>query len=214
MNKKAVFFSALLGLGALFYFKIIPSLNPAHLLSSFSSDSIQNKFMSYMTEVQGVSKLQVAELKQIERLTQESRKRVLWNKLELPKVVVALEVPVQYTYYVDLEKEWKFDFDGQVLKVKVPPLEFNAPAPDVSAMSFEVQKSSLFRNEAEVKQRLVGELTPFLVSRAEQQKILVEESGRNKIRETIKKWATSMLEKEISVEVEYQLSEDQPQPIY
>ncbi|MEM7646800.1 MAG: hypothetical protein AAF203_07825, partial [Pseudomonadota bacterium] len=97
------------------------------------SQKTEIRLESFLIQVRGVKKIQVAELDQLESISQESRKKVLWNRFELPSVVVAVKVPVSYTYYLDLEKPWSVVEQGGRLKVTTPPIQFNPPAPDISA---------------------------------------------------------------------------------
>ena len=201
MLKKIGILITCLVVGFLIFFKVIPSYISNRITSSFSSETYKNEFISYMTQVKGVSRFQVAELDQIEILTQQSRKKVLWNRLELPPIVVSLQVPVHYVYTVDLKKDWVFTMDENTLRVIVPDIEFNPPAADVSAMKFKVQKASLFRNEEALKSSLQRKLSPYLNERAKEQVSLVKETARRQIRESIESWVTSKLEEAEAVNI-------------
>lgn len=212
VNKKLLVFLILLVATGFALYKGLPIYLKTQALSRFSQETTKSEFISYMTEVNGTTKLQVAELNQMEILTQESRKRVFWNKLELPPIVVSLEVPVSYTYVVDLSKDWSIDIQSGVMQVVVPNLEFNRPAPDVSAMKFNVQKTSVFRNENQVKSRLAKELTPYLYERAQEQVSLVRETSRSQVVKLIEKWASLQSTEPVQVKVLFQdeLSEQAP----
>ena len=108
--------------------------------------------------------------------------------LALPDVVVEARAPVTYTYFLDLDKEWRFRLEGRDVLVVVPPVEWNRPAVDVSALRFEVREGSVLRDEQVVLDRLRAELTPLLERRARQHVPLVREAGRRKVEAFVETW--------------------------
>jgi hypothetical protein len=113
---------------------------------------------------------------------------VLWGALALPDVVVEARAPVTYTYFLDLDKEWRFKLQQDVVDVTVPPVEWNRPAPDVSALRFSIREGSVLRDEQLVLDRLRAELTPLLDRRAKQHVPLVRETGRRKVEAFVETW--------------------------
>ncbi|MCJ8276930.1 MAG: hypothetical protein HRT44_06550 [Bdellovibrionales bacterium] len=181
------------------------------LSSDVSKKEASTDFLSYMTRVNGVRQLQLAKLDQMEVLTKKSRKLIFWNKLELPPVVVALEVPVQYSYYVDLKKNWRINQTGGAIEVIAPPLEFNPPAAKVSEIQFRLEKKSIFRNEENVKNSLLKDLSPYLETRAQEQASLVRETARRELQELVQLWYKASSEQPLQIVVLFADEVEDPQ---
>jgi len=155
---------------------------------AFRAGTVTTTFRGYATEVSGTSRLQFAELRQEESFERRDSEAVLWGTLALPDVVVEARAPVTYTYFLDLDKEWRFRLEGRDVLVVVPPVEWNRPSVDVSALRFEVREGSVLRDEQLVLDRLRGELTPLLDRRARQHVLLVREAGRRKVEAFVETW--------------------------
>ena len=156
--------------------------------AAFRAGTVTTTFRGYATEVSGTSRLQFAELRQEESFERRDSEAVLWGALALPDVVVEARAPVTYTYFLDLDKEWRFRLEGRDVLVIVPPVEWNRPSVDVSALRFEVREGSVLRDEQLVLDRLRGELTPLLDRRARQHVPLVREAGRRKVEAFVETW--------------------------
>jgi hypothetical protein len=156
--------------------------------AAFRTGTVTTTFRGYATEVTGTTRLQFAELRQIEVFERRDAAAVLWGALALPDVVVEARAPVVYTYYLDLDKEWRFRLEAGEVQVVAPPVEWNAPAVDVSALRLEVREGSVFRNEQLVLDRLRAELSPLLQGRARQHLPLVRETGRRKVEVFVETW--------------------------
>ena len=74
------------------------------------------------------------------------------------------------------------------MNVTVPGVEWNRPAPDVSALRFTVREGSVFRDEQLVADRLRSEMTPLLERRAHDHVPLVRETGRRKVEAFVEMW--------------------------
>lgn len=160
----------------------------SELGQGFSSEEKTVAFKSFVTQLRGVQKIQVAELSQQEILSEESRLKVLWNKLELPKVVVAVSVPVEYVFYVDLQKKWQIEFSENRLNVICPDLEYNTPAVDVSNLQIRYEEASLLRNEKKVADHILSKLSSYLDNRAKQNRPIVREQARKQVEQLIEAW--------------------------
>jgi hypothetical protein len=156
--------------------------------AAFRTGTVTTTFRSYATDVSGTTRLQFAELRQEELFVRRDHEAVLWGTLALPDVVVEARAPVTYTYFLDLDKEWRFRLRGRDVLVVVPPVEWNPPAVDVSALRFEVREGSAFRNEDVVADRLRSELSPLLDRRAREHVPLVREAGRRKVEGFVETW--------------------------
>jgi hypothetical protein len=156
--------------------------------AAFRTGSVTTTFRGDATSVAGTTRLQFAELRQEEVFERRDAAAVLWGTLALPDVVVEARAPVTYTYFLDLDKEWRFRLEEGVVEVRVPPVEWNRPAPDVSALRFSVREGSVLRDEQLVLDRLRGELTPLLERRARAHVPLVREAGRRKVEAFVETW--------------------------
>jgi hypothetical protein len=156
--------------------------------AAFRTGTVTTTFRGYATEVSGATRLQFAELRQEEAFERRDREAVLWGALALPDVVVEARAPVTYVYFLDLDKEWRFRLEGREVLVVVPPVEWNRPAVDVSALRFTVREGSVLRDEQIALDRLRSELTPLLDRRARQHVPLVREAGRRKVEAFVETW--------------------------
>ena len=156
--------------------------------AAFRTGTVTTTFRSYATEVSGTTRLQFAELRQEELFERRDSEAALWGALVLPDVVVETRAPVTYTYFLDLDKEWRFRVEGRDVFVVVPGVEWNRPSVDVSALRFTVREGSVFRDEQVALDRLRAELTPLLERRAREHVPLVRETGRRKVEAFVETW--------------------------
>jgi hypothetical protein len=156
--------------------------------AAFRTGTVTTTFRSYATEVTGTNRLQFAEVKQMEVFERRDEAAVLWGTLALPDVVVEARAPVEYTYYLDLDKEWTFRLEGKDVSVVAPPVEYNRPAVDVSALRYEVREDSVLRDEQIALDRLRAQLTALTLQRARQQLPLVRETGRRSVEAFVETW--------------------------
>jgi hypothetical protein len=156
--------------------------------AAFRTGTVTTTFRSYATQVTGTTRLQFAELRQEELFERRDSEAVLWGTLALPDVVVEARAPVTYTYFLDLEREWRFRLEGRDVLVVAPPIEWNRPAVDVSALRFTVREGSVLRDEQLALGRLRAELTPLLDRRARQHVPFVRETGRRKVEAFVETW--------------------------
>jgi hypothetical protein len=156
--------------------------------AAFRTGTVTTTFRGYATEVAGTTRLQFAELRQEEIFERRDTETVLWGALALPDVVVEARAPVTYTYFLDLDKEWRFRLEGREVLVVVPKVEWNRPAVDVSALRLAVREGSVLRDEQIALDRLRSELTPLLDRRARQHVRLVREAGRRKVEAFVEAW--------------------------
>lgn len=158
----------------------------ASLLKGQVVEKIHTEFLGYATQINPSQKLQIAELNQVESFERESSGK-LWN-FQLPTVVVAITAPVSFVYVVDLKKPWNFQLEDDILIVTAPEMEWNPPAPDLSATRFDVRQGSVFRDEAAVMRSLKADFTPLLQARAAQNLALVRETARSSLHDIVLNW--------------------------
>jgi hypothetical protein len=156
--------------------------------AAFRTGTVTTSFRSYATEVYATSRFQFAELRQLEVFERRDEAAILWGTLRLPDVVVEARAPVVYTYFVDLDQPWSFRLEGRDVFVEAPPIQWNRPAVDVSALRYAVTAGSVFRDEALVQARLRDDLTALALLRAKQNLPLVREAGRRRVEAFVEGW--------------------------
>jgi hypothetical protein len=201
MATAAVAIVAILTGGSLYVFHSARSL-PADVLeggrralselrevaSAFRTGSVTTTFRGDALKLSGTTRLQFAEVRVVETFERRDAEALLWGALALPEVVVQAQAPVEYTYYVDLEKEWRFRLEGKDVWVVAPAVEWNRPAVDVSALRYEVREGSIFRDEQVALDRLRDELSTLAAMRARQHAALARETGRRKVEAFVENW--------------------------
>lgn len=158
------------------------------IASAFRQGTIEVRFLSYATRVNGTSYLQFASVQQTEVFRRTDKATALWGAWELPEVVVEATAPVEYTYYLDLDEEWRFFKEGNKILVVAPRPRFNKPAVDASEIRYEVREASLFRDSDAALARLKEGLTRMSMARARENLELVRELGRRKVEEFVRNW--------------------------
>jgi hypothetical protein len=151
------------------------------------NNTITTSFTSYATTITNSLYLQVTTLKQQEIFTRTEEPSTGFGYIPLPDVVVEARAPVDYTYYLDLNAEWRLVLRDGLIQVFAPPIHFNKPAVDVSKIEYEVRKSGLMK-KAEVMENLKQSLTGLVVLRAKENIPLVRENVRRQATEFVEKW--------------------------
>ncbi len=186
----AILFIAIYAVGPSFK-KSVETALVDKIVTGFSDETAQTRFMSYATMVTPLKRVELAKINQVEIFERSSQPQLFWKRLNLPEVVVRVTVPVEYRYYVDLNQEWKIELNEQTLTVTAPALFAGTPSPDISKLNFEVRKGSIFRNEAKVEAALQSELTGLLEKRAKDSTVLVRETARQQISSLAEQWLKS-----------------------
>lgn len=156
------------------------------LAAAIRSRSITTTFASTATEIRGTTRLQVAELKQVEVV--ERRDAMQLFGVSLPDVVVSARAPVTFTYTLDLEGKWDFDLTERTVTVLAPELRWNSPAVDVSRLTITKTESSILRDEDPVVEEVRASLTGILLQRARQNVPLVRETARRQAEAFVRSW--------------------------
>ncbi len=183
-----IFFIALIYL--LIYLLNVFSQNFSEISENFNSGKVVNDFRSYITKLEGTNRLQVASIESIDRFSKKDSQSILWNLISLPDVVVELQAPVEYTFFIDLKKQWEFrweEIDTSIVVI-APALEIGTPAVDVSGMEINEKESSFLRDEDEVKEKLRLELSEKLKYSASDKIPLIREIARKEVRNFIGDW--------------------------
>ena len=157
----------------------------ADLASAFKRGTITTSFVSYATTISNQHYFQFATLKQTEVFTREQPTTVFGYPV-LPDVVVEARAPVEYTYYLDFNANWQFVLQDGVMYVLAPPIRFNKPAVDASAITYEVKKG--YFKTPEAQENLKRSVTGLAVIRAKENIPLIRETGRKQTADFVEKW--------------------------
>lgn len=153
-----------------------------------SPEVIRDRFISYATKLNSVRRLEIAQLQQMEIFERKSQAKLWGTQLKLPDVVIRASIPVEYDYFVDLGQRWEFRQENNRVVVIAPALHPGTPAANVSEMTFEVAKGSLFRDNRKVAQSLQSEITELLKQRSQDHVHLVREVARKELESIVKTW--------------------------
>lgn len=189
-------------MGSTLFFVFRHSADTRHMVA----DQIKQEFISYATEIKETQKLQVAQLDQVEVFERTSSLSLFWNQVKLPDVVVSITTPVHFVYNVDMKGPWEFTISGQTLIVNAPELEFNPPAPNISATKFDIKQGSFFRDEQSILRNLQTQITPLLDERAKQNTPLIRETARKSIHDFVTTWMNTKFQqdqKKLIVQVKF-----------
>jgi hypothetical protein len=156
--------------------------------AAFKQGTITTTFTSYATSISGSQFLQFASLSQKETFTRKDESSMAFGYIPLPDVIVEANAPVTVTYYLDLNERWDFLLQGGTISVIAPDIKFNKPAVDVSRMTWEVKKNSLFRNTGEAMENLKNSITWLAYKKAEANVELVRETGRKQTEAFVQNW--------------------------
>ena len=158
----------------------------ANVASAFNQGKITTEFISYATAVSNQHYLQFATLKQTEIFTRTEEASTAFGYVPLPDVIVEARAPVEFTYYLDLNARWHFVLQDGVVYVFAPPIKFNKPAVDASAISYEVKKGYL--KTAEAQENLKKSITSLVTLKAKENLPLIRENGRRQTTEFVEHW--------------------------
>ncbi len=156
------------------------------VVAAFNRGSITTSFISYATTLSNSLHLQFATLNQMELFTRKEETSTGFGYIPLPDVVVEARAPVEYNYYLDLKKPWRFTVKDNTVTVFAPPIEFNKPAVDASAITYEVRKG--YFKTAEAQEKLKQSITSLVRMRAKENLPLVREIGRRQTAGFVEHW--------------------------
>lgn len=165
-------------------------------LDKLFKEDVSYQFQSYAAKISAKQNLHVAKLEQVEVIQRTTQTRALW--LTLPKVVVRLEVPVEYNFYVPVSIPWKFDRTASGLVVHVPELANATPAANISKMKLEVTAGNFLLNEESAKRKLQQEVHTILIENSIDYREKVRDEAREAIRLFVSSWLLQLSGQESS----------------
>ncbi len=161
-----------------------------NIAQSFSSGKVVNEFYDYITKIEGMNRLQVASLHSVDTFSKSDSKKIIWDLIDLPDVVIEIRVPVEYTYFVDLKKKWEFKWEEneQSIIAISPRIECGTPAADISKMKIIEREGSFLRDVESVREKLQSEMSMNLVSVAPKKIPFILEAARSEIKVFLNNW--------------------------
>lgn len=158
------------------------------LAPAFQTRKVAEEFTSSAVTVKGLSRLEVARLKQEERFSRTESDSLAWGLIMLPPIVERAEVPVEYAYSVDLRGHWDFEQKDSRVIVRAPPLTAEMPAPEISELRFYQIGGHNWQDDKPVRERLQSTLSAALWRRAGEHIDLVRETARRQVAEFVESW--------------------------
>jgi hypothetical protein len=180
------------------------------IAEGFRTGTVETTLKSYATQVSGTSRLQFAELRQLESFERKDSTSVAWGAIPLPDVVVEARGAVVYTYVLDLKKRWDLKLEGGAVEVIAPAPEFSTPALDPSTLTFEVKQGSVLRDEVAVRSALQAGLSGLLEQRARQHIPLVRETGRKATEEFVRNFLLATYDDAKSLTIRVRFADESP----
>lgn len=166
---------------------VLAALGAAFFLGlRFSARHPAESFVAYATRLSGTTRLQVATLRSVEVFRLEDPASLLG--IPLPEVIVEARAPVETTWYLDLDARWEVRRRNGVLEITAPPLQFNTPAFDVARLEYRTVKSSLWRRETPVVDKLRAALGPMARRAAAAQLPQVRDTARAQVALFVRAW--------------------------
>jgi hypothetical protein len=167
------------------------------IAKAFKTGKITEEFLSYAVSVEQNNRLQVCSFKAIERFSREESNSTAYGYFNY-SAKVAITVPVEYTYYVDLNEEWKFIYDykdvtkANYVSVVVPTIKYNTPAATVSEMKTTYPKESFFISEEDIRKKIMKDITPECELRAKKYADNNRANARESIKGFVDNWLTNI----------------------
>lgn len=150
------------------------------------TENIDYRFRSYAIKLTGKQSLYVAKLQQQETIERTSYATLLW--FQLPPMIVKVDVPVEYNYFVNLSGGWRFRVDGDTLVVSIPELGSSTPAVDIANLKMTIAEGGLLRNETKALEKMTKELPGLLIDRAIANREVVREEARKSVEKFVRAW--------------------------
>lgn len=149
---------------------------------------ISDQFRSYVSAARSTQKIVLYELQVVEQIDRTEKHTLLWNLISLPDLVIRMQVPVQYGFYVDVSEGFEFQKDNGNWIVIAPPLRSQTPAVDISGLSFHVRKGAFFHDTQNAKEAIQRDLTEYLFKQSEKAKSSYETQAAESLKGLVGAW--------------------------
>ena len=166
------------------------------IAQAFMKGTVVTEFRSYAIEVTSSNYLQVAKLNTNEQLSRTVSKTIFWDKIDLPEVKVDIMVPVEYTFYVDLEGIWKFTLQDlgskadEIIEVIVhaPEIQLNRPSINLTRLTVNMKGSILRTDENEVEKQLMQEILPMCMRSGKDKIKIIRAIAKDEVEKFVQNW--------------------------
>lgn len=177
----------------------------SNIAESFNSGKVVTEFHDYITKLEGQNHLQVAQIKSVDTFSRSDSASILWNLITLPNVKIEIQIPVEYSYYIDLKQKWEFKWEEneKTVTVLAPGIQCNTPAIDISNMKIVEKEGSFLRDVEGVKEKLRSELSERLKLVAIQKIPFIREIARKETEQFIQNWFLKFYFKESEFKPKY-----------
>jgi hypothetical protein len=170
------------------------------------TENIEFKFRSYAIKLTGKQSLYVAKLQQQETIERTSYATLLW--FQLPPMIVKVDVPVEYNYFVNLSGGWRFHIEGDTLVVSIPELGSSTPAVDIANLKMTIAEGGLLRNEKKALDKMTKELPGLLIDRAIANREVVREEARKSTEAFVRTWVVQVTQGEFKRPIRIEFPRD------
>ena len=166
------------------------------IAKAFMKGTVVTEFRSYAIEVTSSNYLQVAQLKTNEQFSRTVAKTIFWDKIDLPEIKVDIMVPVEYTFYVDLNGLWKFNLrdlgsePDEIIDVIIhaPEIQLNRPSINLTRLTVNRKGSILRTDENEVEKQLLKEILPMCIRSGKDKIKLIRATAKDEVEKFVQNW--------------------------
>ena len=177
------------------------------IAQAFMKGTVVTEFRSYAIEVTSSNYLQVAKLNTNEQFTRTVSKTIFWDKIDLPEVKVDIMVPVEYTFYVDLEGIWRFSLrdlgskTDEVIEVIIhaPEIQLNRPSINLTRLTVNMKGSILRTDESEVEKQLLKEILPMCIRSGKDKVKLIRAVAKDEVEKFVQNWFVNIQFKDYKI---------------
>ena len=170
----------------------------AEIARAFKTGTIEIEYIDHVTEVKGLTNLEVAKLKEATFFTRNEFKEYLWGTI-VADAEVQIQAPIEYIFYINLNEMWSFDYKDNEVTVFAPKIRYHAPAVNVSLMTVKYIENDILINELRLKDELVTGITEKALKKAENKIKLIRELARNKTEDFVQNWFVNIRFKDSKV---------------
>lgn len=153
-----------------------------------SPQSIQKSFNTYVVKEVPSAKLIVFELHTVEKIRKQEKLNFLWKLISISDVDVEILVPVQYSFYIDVNEKFEIQKNDNSLIILAPPLKSFTPAVDVSGISFMVNEAPFLYDTSKIEKSFYDGLTQYVNEQSEIYKLNYQDKSSFSLQKVILSW--------------------------